>query len=85
MYQAPVKTPNRKLEELFGTGKWTDRLKRFVPPGSLPQGVGAMVDDEKNILMIDKEIYDGVPERIKNKLWRVTEGKVDYHGREIAF
>ncbi len=85
MYNAPIKTPDRKLEDMFATGKWTERLKRFVPPGALPAGVAAMVDEDKNILLIDKEIYDGVSQRIKNRLWRLTEGKLDYYGKEIAF
>lgn len=78
-------TPNPQLREMFGTVPWTERLKRFVPPGALPPGVAAMVDDDRNILMIDKEIYDGTNERIQRRLWRLTAGSLDYNGKEIIF
>ncbi len=77
--------PNPDLQKLFGTGAWTERLKRFVEPGALPEGVAAMVDDDKNILYVDREIYEGVSERVKNRLWRLTSGKMDYYGKEIIF
>ena len=38
---------SNKLQDIFGTGVWSERIKRFVEPGALPPGVAAEVDDEK--------------------------------------
>ena len=45
-------------------------IKRFVEPGVLPAGVMSDYDEAKNILRIDRQMYNLASERQQRHIWR---------------
>ena len=60
------------------------RLWRFVAPGVLPPGVLCTLDAEQNLLTIDKEAFDQLPELERHQILRTTRKSIHYVVREAA-
>jgi hypothetical protein len=52
--------------------KKPDLLKRFVEPEAMPLGAAAHLDKERNILFINRPLYNALGKREQTQLWRCT-------------
>lgn len=60
------------------------RLWRFVAPGVLPPGVLCTLDKEQNLLIIDREAFDQLPELERHQILRTARETTHYVANAAA-